>query len=75
MPQAPRSLSESQILALVCCYLFFRPSDLLRSIRGKVSPTAREQLDQYIQSAAINQARLIAQFPEVADAAERLGDR
>jgi hypothetical protein len=78
MPQAPRILSESQILALVSCYLFLRPLPALLttiSFKGKVSPEERRRLDEHIRSAAIHKARLIALFPEVAKAAERLGDR
>ncbi len=74
MPQAPRILSKSQILALESCYLFFRtlPS-LLRSIGNEVRPSTREQLDEQAALAAMNLARLVTAFPEVAAAAKRWG--
>jgi hypothetical protein len=76
MPQAPRSLSKSQILALESCYLFFRTlSPLLKSIGDEVSPIARGQLDERIKLAVINRIGLMASFPEVAEAAKRWGDR
>ena len=74
MPQATRSLSKSQILALESCYLFFRTLPaLLQSIGNEVGLTTREQLDEQGALAAMNLARLVAVFPEVADAAKRWG--
>ncbi len=76
MPQATRSLSKSQILALESCYLFFRTLPaLLQSIGDEVSLTAREQLQEQIKLAVMNRARLMASFPEVAEAAKRWGAR
>jgi len=70
--QALRILSKPQILALESCYLFFRTLPaLLRSIGDEVSPTAREQLQEQVKLAAMNQARLVDAFPEVAEAAKR----
>jgi hypothetical protein len=74
MPQAPRSLSKSQILALESCYLFFRTLPaLLQSIGNEVGPTAREQLAEQAKLAVMNRARLMTAFPEVAEAAKRWG--
>ena len=74
MPQAVRSLSKSQILVLESCYLFFRtlPS-LLQSIGNEVRPTTQEQLQEQAKLAVANRARLLALFPEVAEAAKRWG--
>jgi hypothetical protein len=72
--QAPRSLSKSQILALESCYLFFRTLPaLLQSIGNEVTPSTREQLDEQAKLAAMNRARLVTTFPEVAEAAKRWG--
>jgi len=71
---APRSLSKSQILVLESCYLFFRTLPaLLTSIGNEVRPTTREQLDEQAALAAMNLARLVTTFPEVAEAAKRWG--
>ena len=72
--QAHRSLSKSQILALESCYLFFRTLPaLLRSIGNEVRPSTREQLQEQATLAALNLTRLLAAFPEIADAAKRWG--
>ena len=72
--EAPRILSKSQILALESCYLFFRTLPaLLQSIGDEVSPIARGQLDEQAKLAVMNRARLMASFPEIADAARRWG--
>jgi hypothetical protein len=74
MPQAPRILSKSQILALESCYLFFRTLPaLLQSIGNEVRPSTREQLQEQAKLAVMNRARLMAAFPEVAEAAKRWG--
>jgi hypothetical protein len=74
MPQAPRILSKSQILALESCYLFFRTLPaLLRSIGNEVRPSTREQLDVQAELAINNRLRLVTAFPEVAEAAKRWG--
>jgi hypothetical protein len=74
MPQAVRILSKSQILALESCYVFFRTLPaLLQSIGDEVSPTARKQLREQVKLAIANRARLMASFPEVAEAAKRWG--
>jgi hypothetical protein len=72
MPQAPRSLSKSQILALESCYLFFRTLPaLLKSIGNEVRPSTRVQLQEQATLAAMNLARLVTAFPEVAAAQKR----
>lgn len=74
--QAPRSLSKSQILALESLYLFLRTLPaLLQSIGDEVNPTARKQLQEQVKLAIANRARLMASFPEVAEAAKRWGAR
>jgi hypothetical protein len=76
MPQAPCILSKSQILALESCYLFLRTLPaLLQTIGNEVSPTTREQLQEQVKLAAMNRARLVTAFPEVAEAAQRWGAR
>ena len=76
MSQAVRILSKSQILALESLYLFLRTLPaLLQSIGDEVSPIAREQLQEQIKLAVMNRARLMASFPEVAEAAKRWGAR
>ena len=70
----PRILSKSQILELESCYLLFRAvHSLLQTVGNKVSPTIPGQLDEQGASAAMNLARLVTAFPEVADAAKRWG--
>jgi hypothetical protein len=74
MPQASRILSKSQVLALESCYLFFRTLPaLLQSLSNELSLTAREQLEEQAKLAVANRARLMASFPEVAEAAKRWG--
>jgi hypothetical protein len=77
MPQATRSLSKSQILALESCYLFLktlRPF-LLSVANESLSELTRAQLDGTNELALLNQTRLLAEFPEVAEAAKRWGAR
>lgn len=70
--QASFKLSRSQILSLESVWLFLRTLPaLLQSIGDEVSPTARKQLQEQIKLAAMNQARLVTAFPEVAEAAKR----
>lgn len=73
MPQAPRSLSKSQILALESCWLFLRTlRPLLLSVSNEsMSPGTRAQLDSAIQLAARRETELIFNFPEVRAAADR----
>jgi hypothetical protein len=73
MPQATRSLSKSQILALESCYLFLRTvSPLLKSVGNESSNAAtRELLDEQIALADLNRSRLTAAFPEVSAAEKR----
>ncbi len=73
MPQAPCILSKSQILALESCYLFLRTlRPLLRSVGNEIPNLAtRAQLDGAVESAAKREADLLANFAEVAAAAER----
>jgi hypothetical protein len=74
MSQATRSLSKSQILALESCYLFFRTLPaLLQSIGNEVRPSTQEQLREQAKLAVANRARLLAAFPEIAEAAKRWG--
>ena len=72
MLQAPFKLSRSQVLVLESCYLFFRTLPaLLQSIGNEVRPSTRKQMDETSRLAAMNRTRLVAAFPEVADAAKR----
>jgi hypothetical protein len=72
MPQAPFKLSRSQILALESVWLLLRTLPaLLQSIGNEVRPSTREQLNEQSKLAAMNRARLVAAFPEMAEAAQR----
>ena len=74
--QAARILSKSQIVVLESCYLFFRTLPaLLQSIGNEVRPSTREQLQEQATLAALNLARLVTTFPEVAEAAKRWAGR
>jgi hypothetical protein len=74
MPQAPLKLSRSQILALESVWLFLRTLPaLLQSIGNEVRPSTQEQLQEQAKLAVANRARLLACFPEVAEAAKRWG--
>ena len=74
MPQAAFKLSRSQILALESVWLFLRTLPaLLQSVGNEVSRSTQEQLDEQAKLAVMNRARLMASFPEVADAAKRWG--
>ena len=76
MPQAPFKLARPQILALESVWIFLRTLPaLLQNISDEVNPTAREQLQEQVKLAIANRARLMASFPEVADAARRWGAR
>ncbi|HXL23846.1 MAG TPA: hypothetical protein VOA78_15390 [Candidatus Dormibacteraeota bacterium] len=73
MPQAPGSLSKSQILTLESCWVFFRTvRPFLQSLGNESSDGARVVLlEETARLAEMNQSRLVTHFPEVAEAAER----
>jgi hypothetical protein len=74
MPQAPPKLSRLQIISLESVYVFLRTLPaLLQSIGNEVSLSTREQLYEQVKLAAMNRARLVTAFPEVAEAAKRWG--
>ena len=72
MPQAPDSLSKSQILALESCWLFIRTvRGFLLSLGNELDPVSRERLDAQCDFARMNETRLLEAFPEIRDAAAR----
>ena len=65
-------LSKSQALTLESCYLFLRTlRPLLLSVGNELGETSRVQLQSAIRLALLNESRLVAAFPEVADAEKR----
>ena len=72
MPQAPCSLSKSQVLTLETVYLFLRTlRPILLSVGNEVNLTSREALDETALLAQLNVDRLCESFTEVADAHKR----
>lgn len=74
MPQAPGSLSKSQILALESVWLFLRtlPAFLL-AVADDVDLPSQELINEQINLANQNRERLVDSFPAVSKAAKRWG--